>query len=63
MSNMVIVEIQTESGTWLKFCDGSSHPSSVKRMLEAALRSQDWIKKARAIDSVTKQLIDMAIKA
>ena len=62
MSNMVIVEIQTESGTWLKFCDGSSHPSSVKRMLDAALRSQGWIKKARAIDSVTKQLIDMAIK-
>lgn len=63
MSNMVIVEVQTESGTWLKFSDGSSHPSSVKRMLDAALRSQSWIKKARAIDSVTKQLIDMAIKA
>lgn len=63
MSNMVIVEIQTESGTWLKFCDGSNHPSSVKRMLDAALRSQIWIKKARAIDSVTKQLVDMAIKS
>lgn len=62
MSSMVIVEIQTESGTWLKFCDGSSHPSSVKRMLDAALKSQSWVKKARAIDSTTKQLIDMAIK-
>jgi hypothetical protein len=63
MSSMVIVEIQTEFGTWLKFCDGSSHPSSIKRMLDSALKSQASVKKARAIDAVTKQLVDMAIKA
>ena len=63
LSNMAIVEIQTESGTWLKFCDGSSHPSSIKRMLDAALRSQVLVKKARAIDAVTKQFIDIAINA
>jgi hypothetical protein len=51
MSNMAIVEIQTELGTWLKFCDGSSHPSSIKRILDAAPKSQGSVKKARAIDS------------
>lgn len=60
---MVIVEVQTESGTWLKFCDGSSHPSSIKKMLDSALKSQSWIKKAQAIDSITKQLFDMEIKS
>jgi hypothetical protein len=60
---MVIVEVQTESGTWLKFCDGSSHPSSIKGMLDSALKSQSWIKKAQAIDSITKQLFDMEIKS
>ena len=63
MSSIAIVEVQTESGTWIKFCDGSSHPSSIKRMLDAALRSQLWIRKARAVDSVSKQLIDMAFKS
>jgi hypothetical protein len=63
MISMVIIEIQTESGAWLKFCDGGSHPSNIKRMLDSALNSQASVKKARAIDSVTKQLVDMAIKA
>jgi len=62
MSSTAIIEYQAESGVWLKFADCSSHPSSIKRMLDACLISQSWIKKARAIDSDTKQLIDMAIK-
>jgi hypothetical protein len=31
-------------------------------MLEACLKSQGWIKKARALDANTKQLIDIAFK-
>lgn len=62
MSNIAIVEIQTQSGSWLKFGECSSHPSAIKRTLDAALQSQAWIRKVRAVDSVTKQLIDMAFK-
>lgn len=62
MSGTAMVEIQTQGGTWIRFCDGSSHPSSVSRMLAAALQSQSWVKKARAIDARTGQLIDMAMR-
>ena len=62
MSNRAIIEIQTTGGVWQRFGDASSAPAEVKRMLDAALRSQQWIQKARAIDAVTKQLIDMAFK-
>lgn len=62
MSNRAIVEIQTTGGTWQRFCDGSKHPSDIQRMLQAALRSQSWVTKARAIDADTGQLLDMAFK-
>jgi len=51
MSNRVFVEIHTSGGNWQRFSDGSSHPSDIKRMLDAALNSQSWIQKARAIDA------------
>ncbi len=62
MSSIAIIEYQATSGAWIRFGDCSSHPSSIKNMLDACLRSQSWIKKARAIDGNTKQLIDIAIK-
>ena len=62
MSSTAIIEYQADSGVWLRFADCSNHASSITRMLDACLKSQSWIKKARAIDSETKQLIDMAIK-
>jgi hypothetical protein len=62
MGNRAAVEIQTTGGTWQKFCDGSKHPSDIKRMLDAALKSQSWITKARTIDADTKQLINTAFK-
>ena len=62
MSTTAIIEYQADSGVWLQFATCSNHPSSIKNMLDACLRSQSWIKKARALDSDTKQLIDMAIK-
>jgi hypothetical protein len=62
MSSMAIIEYQADSGVWLQFGTCSNHPSSIKNMLDACLRSQSWIKKARALDSGTKQLIDMAMK-
>jgi len=62
MSSRAIIEYQAESGVWLRFADCSSHPSDIKRMLDACLKSQGCIKKARALDADTRQLIDMAIK-
>jgi hypothetical protein len=62
MSSRAIIEYQADSGVWLRFADCSSHPSDLKRMLDACLKSQSWIKKARALDAETKQLIDMAMK-
>jgi hypothetical protein len=63
MGKMAIVEYQAPAGNWLKFCDGANKPQEIKRMLDACLRSQSWITKARAIDSETKQLLDMAFKS
>jgi hypothetical protein len=62
MSPMAIIEYQADSGVWLQFATCSNHPSSIKNMLEACLKSQGWIKKARALDANTKQLIDIAFK-
>lgn len=62
MSSRAIIEYQADSGVWLRFADCSSHPSDIKRMLDACLKSQSWIKRARALDANTKQLIDIAIK-
>jgi queuine/archaeosine tRNA-ribosyltransferase len=62
LSPTAIIEYQAESGVWVRFGDCSSHPSDIKRMLDACLRSQSWIKKARALDGNTEQLIDMAVK-
>jgi len=62
MSSTAIIEYQADSGAWLQFATCSNHPSSIKNMLDACLRSQSWIKRARALDGNTKQLIDMAMK-
>jgi hypothetical protein len=62
MSSMAVIEYQADSGVWIRFADCSSHPAEIKRMLDACLRSQGWIKKARALDADTKQLLDMSIK-
>ena len=48
MSSRAIIEYQADSGVWLRFADCSSHPSDLKRMLDACLKSQSWLKKARA---------------
>ena len=61
MSSTVIIEIQSTGGTWIRFCDGANRPATIQRLLESALRSQSWVKKARALDSVAKQLIDISI--
>ena len=59
---MAIIEYQADIGDWLQYGTCSNHPSSIKNKLDACLRSQSWIMKARALDSGTKQLIDMAMK-
>ena len=59
MSNMIIIELLTSGGKWIKVCDGSSHPSSVSRMLQAILNSVSWTTTARAVDSQTRRMVDM----
>lgn len=59
---MAVIEYQADSGVWIRFATCSNHPSSIKNMLDSCLRSQGWIKRARALDAETKQLLDMAIK-
>jgi hypothetical protein len=60
MSPICIIERQTEGGSWIKVCDGSSHPVNIKRLLDSAVKAYPQNKKFRAIDSVSKQLLDMA---
>ena len=60
MSSLCIIERQTECGTWIKVCDGLSHPANIKRLLDAAVKAYPLNKKFRAIDSVSKQHLDMA---
>lgn len=62
MGSTAMIEYQVASGVWLRFGDCSNHPAEIKRMLDACLKSQGWIKKARALDGDTKQLLDMSIK-
>jgi len=62
MSTTAIIEYQADSGVWLQFATCANKPPELKRMLDACLRSQSWIKKARAIDAETKQLLDMSMK-
>lgn len=62
MSSMAIIEYQASSGVWLQFATCNNSPSSIKIMLDACLRSQGWIQKARALDANTKALIDISIK-
>ena len=62
MSTTAIIEYQADSGVWVQFATCANKPQELKRMLDACLKSQSWIKKARAIDAETKQLLDMSMK-
>ncbi|NLY27258.1 MAG: hypothetical protein GX049_06875 [Alcaligenaceae bacterium] len=56
------IEIQVPSGVWQRFTECNAHPANLKTMLDAALRSQSWVTKARALDTQTGQILDMAFK-
>jgi hypothetical protein len=43
MSNRAIIAIQTTGGVWQRFGGASLAPAQSKRMLDAALRSQQRI--------------------
>jgi hypothetical protein len=47
MSATAIIEYQADSGVWLQFATCANKPSELKRMLDACLRSQGWIKKSK----------------
>lgn len=56
------IEIQVHSGVWQRFAECNAHPANLKTMLDAALRSQSWVTKARAVDAKTGQILDMGFR-
>ena len=62
MSNMAVIEVLTQGGTWMRYGTCSKHPNDLQRMLNAALNAHSWAKKARALDEATKDLLDMSFK-
>lgn len=62
MSNIAIIEYQTPGGNWVRVCDCSSHPANIKMVMDANFKSNPSYKKMRALDSKTKQLIDIAYR-
>jgi hypothetical protein len=62
MSILADIEYQAPNGNWLKVMDCRNSPPSIKNAMEATLKSNGFIKKVRAVDPKTKQLLDMAFK-
>lgn len=62
MSNVAVVEYQTSGGTWVKVCDCQNRPQIIKQIMDATFRSNPSYNKLRAIDAVTKQILDMAFR-
>jgi hypothetical protein len=63
MASLVKIEVQDQFGRWQHFTRFANNPSSIKLGLERALKTQlaSKSKKARAVDSDTGTLIDMAM--
>jgi hypothetical protein len=63
MASLVKIEVQDQFGRWQHFTGVANNPSSIKLGLERALKTQlaSKSKKARAVDSDTGALIDMAM--
>jgi hypothetical protein len=61
MSNIAIIEKQTEGGSWIKISECANKAPQIKMALNAALKAHPNDRKFRAIDSVSKQLLDMEI--
>ena len=62
MSDTADIEYQTTSGNWLRSMNVQNRPSMIKSAMEATLKGNPNITKVRAVDSKTKQLIDIAFK-
>ncbi len=61
MSALADIEFQAPNGNWLRKMDCRNSPQSIKVAMEEVLRDPN-IRKVRAVDPKTKQLIDMAFK-
>lgn len=62
MSNMVFIEAQTSGGNWIKVSECANRPQIIKQIFDAQMRSNQYTK-FRAVDPITKALIDIAFKA
>ena len=61
MSNLVHIEAQTSGGTWIKVSECANRGPIIKQVFDAHIKTGMY-SKFRAIDPVTKSLIDMAFK-
>ena len=61
MSTLADIEYQAPNGNWLKRMDCRNSAPSIKVAMDAVLKEPN-IRKVRAVDPKTKQLIDMAFK-
>ena len=62
ISNVALIEFQTTGGSWLKVCDCQNNSATIKHIMEAIFRSNPKYMKLRAIDSVSKILIDISYR-
>lgn len=62
MSNQVTIQIQSSSGVWTHHSSCQNHGPTIRQYFSSALKGVDWAVKVRAIDSETKQLVDMDIR-
>lgn len=56
---MVIIEVQLDSGVWVKIGDCSSAPETIRAVMTTNAKSNPKWRKFRALDSKTGQLVDM----
>lgn len=61
MSNIVHIEGQTSGGNWIKVAECANRGPIIKQVFEAHIRTGLYAK-FRAVDPVTKALIDLAFK-
>lgn len=61
MSNIAIIEKQADGGAWVKVSECANKAPQIKMALDAAEKAHPLNKKFRAVDSVSKQLLDIHI--
>jgi hypothetical protein len=56
---MAIIEYMMNGGQWSRGVECADHPQAIRLAMEATLKTSPAYVKVRAVDSKTKQLVDM----